>query len=73
MQVIAVLIFSGLYTEHSWAEFSVPDIGSTCKYPSVVLKGDDTVGEVYSVSSSNNHQQADTGTKTIHKRKTISR
>ena len=38
----------------------------TWKYPSVVLKGDDSVGEFYSVAVTNNRQQADTGTKMIH-------
>ena len=38
----------------------------TWKYPSCILKGDDCVGEVYSVAVTNNHQQADTGTKMIH-------
>lgn len=38
----------------------------TWKYPSVILKGDNTVGEFYSVAVTNNHQQADTGTKMIH-------
>jgi Fe-S cluster assembly protein SufB len=38
----------------------------TWKYPSVVLQGDDTVGEFYSVAVANNCQQADTGTKMIH-------
>ncbi len=38
----------------------------TWKYPSVILKGDDSVGEFYSVAVTNNHQQADTGTKMIH-------
>jgi len=38
----------------------------TWKYPSVVLKGDDSVGEFYSVAVTNNHQQADTGTKMVH-------
>jgi Fe-S cluster assembly protein SufB len=38
----------------------------TWKYPSCVLKGDNTVGEFYSVALTNNHQQADTGTKMIH-------
>ncbi len=38
----------------------------TWKYPSVVLRGDDTVGEFYSVALTNNYQQADTGTKMIH-------
>jgi len=38
----------------------------TWKYPSVVLKGDNAVGEFYSVAVTNNMQQADTGTKMIH-------
>ncbi|MBU8871319.1 MAG: Fe-S cluster assembly protein SufB [Gemmatimonadales bacterium] len=38
----------------------------TWKYPSCVLKGDDSVGEFYSVALTNNFQQADTGTKMIH-------
>ncbi|MGH7589865.1 MAG: Fe-S cluster assembly protein SufB [Gemmatimonadales bacterium] len=38
----------------------------TWKYPSVILQGDDSVGEFYSVAVVNNHQQADTGTKMIH-------
>ena len=38
----------------------------TWKYPSCILKGDNSVGEFYSVALSNNHQQADTGTKMIH-------
>lgn len=44
------------------------EVGSsiTWKYPSVILKGDDSVGEFYSVALTNNYQQADTGTKMIH-------
>jgi len=38
----------------------------TWKYPSCILKGDDSVGEFYSVALSNHAQQADTGTKMIH-------
>lgn len=38
----------------------------TWKYPSVILQGDDTIGEFYSVAVTNNMQQADTGTKMIH-------
>ena len=38
----------------------------TWKYPSVILKGDKSIGEFYSVALSNNYQQADTGTKMIH-------
>ena len=38
----------------------------TWKYPSVILKGNNSVGEFYSVAVTNNYQQADTGTKMIH-------
>jgi Fe-S cluster assembly protein SufB len=38
----------------------------TWKYPSCILQGDHSVGEFYSVAITNNHQQADTGTKMIH-------
>jgi Fe-S cluster assembly protein SufB len=38
----------------------------TWKYPSVILQGDNSVGEFYSVALTNNYQQADTGTKMIH-------
>lgn len=38
----------------------------TWKYPSCILRGDYSVGEFYSVAVTNNHQQADTGTKMIH-------
>lgn len=49
----------------SWTQI---ETGSaiTWKYPSVILKGDNSVGEFYSVAVTNNHQQADTGTKMIH-------
>ncbi len=49
----------------SWTQI---ETGSaiTWKYPSVILRGDDTVGEFYSVALTNNCQQADTGTKMIH-------
>lgn len=49
----------------SWTQI---ETGSaiTWKYPSVVLKGDNSTGEFYSVALSNNYQQADTGTKMIH-------
>ena len=50
----------------SWTQI---ETGSalTWKYPSVILEGDRSVGEFYSVALSNNYQQADTGTKMIHK------
>lgn len=38
----------------------------TWKYPSCILKGDDSIGEFYSIAVTNNYQQADTGTKMIH-------
>lgn len=38
----------------------------TWKYPSCILKGDNSVGEFYSIAVTNNHQQADTGTKMVH-------
>ena len=38
----------------------------TWKYPSVILQGDNSIGEFYSVALTNNFQQADTGTKMIH-------
>lgn len=49
----------------SWTQI---ETGSaiTWKYPSVVLRGDDSVGEFYSVALTNHYQQADTGTKMIH-------
>src|SRR6195952_2552101 len=55
----------GARSKISWTQV---ETGSaiTCKYPSCVLHGDDSVGEFYSVAVTNNHQQADTGTKMIH-------
>lgn len=49
----------------SWTQI---ETGSaiTWKYPSCILKGDNSVGEFYSVAITNNKQQADTGTKMIH-------
>jgi Fe-S cluster assembly protein SufB len=38
----------------------------TWKYPGVILKGDNSIGEFYSVAMTNNYQQADTGTKMVH-------
>jgi Fe-S cluster assembly protein SufB len=58
-------ICSGSKAKISWTQV---ETGSaiTWKYPSVILKGDDSVGEFYSVAVTNNMQQADTGTKMIH-------
>jgi Fe-S cluster assembly protein SufB len=55
----------GNYSKISWTQV---ETGSaiTWKYPSVVLKGDNSVGEFYSVAVTNNRQEADTGTKMIH-------
>ncbi len=55
----------GRNSKISWTQV---ETGSaiTWKYPSCILQGDDSVGEFYSVALTNNHQQADTGTKMIH-------
>src|SRR5579863_6232347 len=55
----------GANSKISWTQV---ETGSaiTWKYPSVLLKGDNSVGEFYSVALTNNYQQADTGTKMIH-------
>lgn len=55
----------GDYSKLSWTQV---ETGSaiTWKYPSCVLAGEGSVGEFYSVAVTNNHQQADTGTKMIH-------
>jgi Fe-S cluster assembly protein SufB len=55
----------GANSKISWTQV---ETGSaiTWKYPSVILKGDNSIGEFYSVAVTNNHQQADTGTKMIH-------
>ena len=58
-------ICQGAHSKISWTQV---ETGSsiTWKYPSVILKGDHSVGEFYSVAVTNNYQQADTGTKMIH-------
>ena len=55
----------GARSKISWTQV---ETGSaiTWKYPSVILQGDDSTGEFYSVALVANHQQADTGTKMIH-------
>ena len=55
----------GFRSKISWTQV---ETGSaiTWKYPSCILMGDESVGEFYSVALTNNHQQADTGTKMIH-------
>ncbi|MBR5469589.1 MAG: Fe-S cluster assembly protein SufB [Paludibacteraceae bacterium] len=58
-------ICKGNNSKISWTQV---ETGSaiTWKYPSCILKGDNSVGEFYSVAVTNNYQQADTGTKMIH-------
>lgn len=58
-------ICKGDNSKISWTQV---ETGSaiTWKYPSCILKGNNTTGEFYSVAVTNNHQQADTGTKMIH-------
>jgi len=58
-------ICKGAGSHISWTQV---ETGSaiTWKYPSVILKGDHSIGEFYSVAVTNNRQQADTGTKMIH-------
>jgi len=55
----------GSRSKISWTQV---ETGSaiTWKYPGCVLRGDDSIGEFYSVAVTNNYQQADTGTKMIH-------
>jgi Fe-S cluster assembly protein SufB len=56
---------AGANSKISWTQV---ETGSaiTWKYPSVILQGDNSTGEFYSVAVVNNHQQADTGTKMLH-------
>jgi Fe-S cluster assembly protein SufB len=58
----------GTAHERSKISWTQVETGSaiTWKYPSVILQGDDSVGEFYSVALTNHRQQADTGTKMIH-------
>ncbi|MCK6606224.1 MAG: Fe-S cluster assembly protein SufB [Ignavibacteriaceae bacterium] len=58
-------ICKGANSKISWTQV---ETGSavTWKYPSCILQGDNSIGEFYSVAVTNNHQQADTGTKMIH-------
>lgn len=58
-------ICDGDHAKISWTQL---ETGSaiTWKYPSVILKGDNSVGEFYSVAFTKGYQQADTGTKMIH-------
>ena len=58
----------GLCAEDAKISWTQVETGSaiTWKYPSVILEGDNSVGEFYSVALTNNRQQADTGTKMVH-------
>jgi Fe-S cluster assembly protein SufB len=58
----------GICHERSKISWTQVETGSavTWKYPSCILKGNDSIGEFYSIAVTNNHQQADTGTKMIH-------
>jgi len=58
-------VCKGRNSKISWTQV---ETGSaiTWKYPSVILQGDNSVGEFYSVALTNNYQQADTGTKMVH-------
>ncbi len=55
----------GARSKISWTQV---ETGSaiTWKYPSCILRGDESVGEFFSIAIANNHQQADTGTKMVH-------
>ncbi|MCB0282365.1 MAG: Fe-S cluster assembly protein SufB [Calditrichaeota bacterium] len=58
----------GICQENAKISWTQVETGSaiTWKYPSVILKGDNSIGEFYSVAMTNKFQQADTGTKMIH-------
>lgn len=58
----------GICHKNSKISWTQVETGSavTWKYPSCILKGDNSVGEFYSIAVTNNFQQADTGTKMIH-------
>lgn len=58
----------GICEDNAKISWTQVETGSaiTWKYPSCILKGDNSVGEFYSVALTNNYQQADTGTKMIH-------
>ncbi len=58
----------GICGENSKISWTQVETGSavTWKYPSCILRGDNSIGEFYSIAVTNNYQQADTGTKMIH-------
>jgi Fe-S cluster assembly protein SufB len=55
----------GVNSKVSWTQVET-GAAITWKYPGVILQGDNSIGEFYSVALTNNYQQADTGTKMIH-------
>ncbi len=58
----------GICHKNSKISWTQVETGSavTWKYPSCILKGDNSIGEFYSIAVTNNYQQADTGTKMVH-------
>ena len=58
----------GICNKNSKISWTQVETGSavTWKYPSCILKGDNSIGEFYSIALTNNYQQADTGTKMVH-------
>lgn len=58
----------GLCEKNAKISWTQVETGSaiTWKYPSCILKGDNSIGEFYSIAVTNNYQQADTGTKMVH-------
>ena len=58
----------GICHKNSKISWTQVETGSavTWKYPSCILKGDNSIGEFYSIALTNNYQQADTGTKMVH-------
>ncbi len=61
-------ICKGDRSKISWTQVETGS-AATWKYPSCILQGEDSVGEFYSIAITNNYQQADTGTKMIHRGK----
>lgn len=66
--VLNLVTKRGICEKNAKISWTQVETGSavTWKYPSCILKGDNSVGEFYSIAVTNNHQQADTGTKMTH-------
>src|SRR5699024_9068219 len=66
--VLNLVTKRGLCEKNAKISWTQVETGSavTWKYPSCILKGDNSVGEFYSIAVTNHHQQADTGTKMTH-------